>query len=98
MIAFEVYRNGQHLATAGEERVVVLALTVNSVEGTKGRKHDGLHMSVAGLRQPDGEESEHLQWLQQLGLRVGDDIRVKIIETDRADPPVDVRRHDHRPK
>lgn len=77
MIAFEVSVNGDKKCTAGV--------------GAK----DGLNVIISGPRLPDlhvgglsGEE--HLRWLKPgFELKVGDEVTVRVVETDVVDEPVD---------
>jgi ribosomal protein S1 len=81
MKAFQVHLNGKQLCTAGlHERDVVLAATIDYVS------HGGnqLALTVSGLISP---KAEHVRWVTDRKLRNGDEIRVKIIETDSADNP-----------
>lgn len=93
MLALEVWVNGRRVALAGSEDLCVLNAIVNAVgqlgeksHGTKRRKKDfDLFLSVGGLTsRPPGKKDEHLTWLSGRPLKVGDDIRVKLVETMRA--------------
>lgn len=81
MHAFEVYRNGKRLCVAGIGEDGVLNTIVNHVIGN-GRNE--LFMSVGGL---DCTTDEHLRWKENFHLKVGDEIRIKIIEAKSVDRP-----------
>jgi hypothetical protein len=86
MIAFEIYRNGKHVTTAGEEGLSVMTMTtVNHC--TSGY----MHLNVGGLRQriANGQE-KHPTWINMLPLEVGDEVRLRIVETEEADSPAEV--------
>jgi hypothetical protein len=81
MRAFEVYLNGKQLCLAGVGDDGVLSAIVNWVA----RKARGdLSLSVAGLVNP---VSEHVKWVSQ-DVCVGDEIAVKIVETNSTDKPI----------
>lgn len=97
MIAFEVFKNGQKLATAGGEDLSVLNVIVNAVGklgpksyGTVGEKNDyELFLSTGGLtsRGPNATD-EHVRWSENLTLKIGDEICVRILEVDSVDIPL----------
>lgn len=78
MIAFEISVNGEKLCTAGIGDKGVLSAIIN------GPKRPNL--SVGGLA-----NDEHLHWLEReagFGLKVGDEVTVRIVEADCVDEPV----------
>jgi hypothetical protein len=80
MRAFKVYLNGTKVALAGIDRGVLTAI-VSCVTGD-GREE--LSVEVGGL---DREFDQHISWLRDHNLRVGDEIRVKIVEAKSIDEP-----------
>lgn len=82
----EVRLNGKKLCLAGIGDDGVLSAIVNWV--TRAGKGD-LFLEVGGLLSP---KEEHVDWIRQKPLKVGDEIRVAILETDVVDKP----RHKHR--
>ena len=90
MKAFQVHLNGRKLCTAGfRERDVVLSAIVDHVSGRRGNEFS---LTVGGLISPTGE---HVRWVEQRKLRLGDEIRLKIVETDSADKPRERYTKDH---
>jgi hypothetical protein len=85
MRAFKVSLNGKKLCLAGVGEPGVLSAIVNWVAGA-GRGED-LFMEVGGLA-----NEEHVAWIKQKHVRVGDEIRVKIVEAGSVDRPVQKRR------
>ena len=83
MYAFKVSLNGKKLCLAGVGERGVLAI-VNWVARDRGTD---LFMEVGGLA-----NEEHVAWIKQKHLRVGDEIRVKIVEAGSVDKPVERRR------
>jgi len=82
MKAFQVRMNGRKLCTAGfSERDVVVTAIIDYVSG---HGEDELALSVRGLI---SQKEEHVQWVERKKLRIGDEILVKIIETESADSP-----------
>ena len=81
MHAFEVYSNGTKLCLAGIGDDGVLSAILTCVA----RKGSGnLRFDVGGLLSP---VSEHVTWIKEQDLRVGDVITIKIVEADSTDMP-----------
>lgn len=96
MIAFEIYRNGKKLCTAGAGDAAVLTAILswsapkgkrrsNRKRASRGVAHD-LNLHVGGLITVPPNASEHVRWLST-SLRVGDQVTMKLIETDSPDKP-----------
>ena len=79
MRAFEIYVNGERVCLAGVTDRSVLTTIIDY----SGRDREPLHLHVGGLLIP---QEEHVRW-QDRDLDVGDEIRVRIVETDEVDPP-----------
>ena len=86
MIAFEVYINGQKRCTAGVGDIGVLS----SLLSWRGRQPDRsgyipdaeyLALDIGGL---NATSDQHVRWIQQ-DIKVGDEIRIRIVETDKPD-------------
>src|SRR5713101_8463012 len=84
MRAFKVSLNGKKLCLAGVGEHGVLSAIVNWVAGDR---VSDLFMHVGGLA-----SEEHVAWIRQKRIGVGDEIRVKIIEARSVDKPVEKRR------
>ena len=80
MRTFEVYLNKKRLCVAGIDADCVLTTIVNYVSINRKRS---LGLSVGGL---DTSMGEHVRW-QNRALRLGDEIRVRIVERKSADTP-----------
>jgi len=81
MTAFEVRLNGKKLCIAGIGDDGVLTAIVSYVVGSS-RKD--LSLSVGGLVSPT---REHVHWRDDLGLKVGDEVLLRIAESERVDRP-----------
>jgi len=79
MRAFEIYVNGERLCLAGVSDASVLTAIMDYV----GRDKERLHLHVGGLLIP---QEEHVRW-QDRDLAVGDEIRIRIVESDKVDAP-----------
>jgi len=88
MRAFEVHLNGKKLCLAGVEGSGVLSAIASYVIGERG---SDLFLEVGGL---DSSSRDHLDWVNQKPLGVGDEIHLKIVETASVDDPVNRRRAD----
>jgi hypothetical protein len=84
MRAFNISLNRKKLCLAGVGERGVLSAIVNWVAGDHGAD---LFMHVGGLA-----NEEHIDWVKQKSLQVGDEIRVKIVEARSVDKPVRKRR------
>jgi hypothetical protein len=86
MRGMEVHLNGDKLCTAGIGRNAVL----NAIIDVVGRKED-YHMMirVGGL-----ENNEFLIWSKR-NLRVGDEIKICIVEVDSSDAPIERKPNVH---
>ena len=90
MRAFKVYLNGKKLCLAGVGDDGVLTAITNWVCGGRYTAAD-LFLEVGGLISPT---REHVKWIKQNPLRVGDKIRVEIVETNSVDTPIERYRAD----
>jgi len=80
MRAFKVSLNGKKLCLAGiGERGVLTAI----IDWVALDREEQLSVQVGGLA-----NEEHLKWTGPKSLRVGDEIRVKIVEAASVDRPV----------
>jgi len=84
MRAFNVSLNGKKLCLAGVGERGVLSAIVNWVAGDRGAD---LFREVGGLA-----NEEHVDWVMQKRLQVGDEVRVTIVDAESADKPVMTRR------
>lgn len=86
MRAFQVHLNGRKLCTAGfSEHDVVLSAIVDHVSGNG---KDDLVLTVGRLITP---KKEYVRWVKRKKLRIGDEIRLRIIETQSVDSPKERR-------
>ena len=84
MIAIELYVNDRKVSTAAVEHGVMSAI----VNWIKLREDDPTWNSGISLAGLNGKTAEHLKWYQQ-DLRVGDEVRIRLVETDAVDTPVE---------
>jgi len=87
MRAFDVRLNGKRACVAGVGRDGVVSVIVDHVAGNGGQR---LHLTVGGLR---SDPDEYVTW-KSTPLRVGDEVRLKIIEVDSVDRPRTRKRMD----
>jgi len=84
MLAFELHVNGKKVATAGVEQGV-MSVIANWVRGKEDGDSWQSGISIAGS---DSQTSEYLRWFRQ-DLKVGDEIRIRLVESDRVDSPAE---------
>jgi hypothetical protein len=91
MRAFQVYLNGKRLCTAGVGDDGVLTAIVTWVRGARNTpshrsklvQGEDIFIEVGGLISP---RREHVSWLQR-SLRLGDDVRITVVERTSVDRP-----------
>jgi hypothetical protein len=97
MIALQISLNDVPLCVAGAADLAVLNSIVNAVgvlgPGTKslraGQAEDpDLFLTVGGLTSRHEGDDEHLRWVENTQLAVGDCIKITVMETDAVDLPV----------
>jgi hypothetical protein len=97
MIALQISLNDVPLCVAGAADLAVLNAIVNAI-GVLGPETksllDGqteepdLFLSVGGLTSRHEGPNEHLRWVENTQLAVGDCIKITVMEVDAVDSPV----------
>jgi hypothetical protein len=99
MLAMEVIKNGKRLCVAGAEDLGVLAASF-SAGGRLGRdswefagetSKPQMRLHVGGITSRKGEADNHLDWIGQMDIKVGDVVTLKFVEVDEADIPIESR-------
>ena len=96
-VVLEVCVNGKRIALAGEESLAVLTASVSAV-GKLGPKSAGskrrvtgdadIDMHVGGLTsRGDRRSDEHLRWGPRQELKPGDEVTIKVLDSETFDPP-----------
>ena len=92
MICFEIFHNNRRLCLAGvgEHGVLSQFLSWDSLspaDRAPYQQGQGPHLALL-VNGRTSAQGESLQWLDDdVPLAVGDEVRVRIIESDRSDPP-----------
>ena len=90
MIAFKVRLNYQPLTVAGAEEMSVLSAHVTGSFSAGRPDLSTLDLHVGGLLRGRGEEeSEHVRWIPNRKLAVGDFITIEIVEASEVSPVVE---------
>ena len=86
MIGLQVSVNGQPLYTVGVGEFGLLHAGIDwaKVKSPTGKTHGHLWVGARAMYSPD-KKTAH--W-QQTPIQVGDEVTIKVIETDASDPPV----------
>lgn len=98
MLCFEIWRNEEKLVTAGVSQTGVLSFMLSWV----GKEPDasslaaastgtipGLRCYVGGIETaPDPSGDKDVDWYRTNELRLGDELRVRLISSDTLDPPI----------
>lgn len=98
MICFEVQVNGVKICTAGTGEFGVLtsglAWVNNRQEPSVEDSVNRVSLNVGGLTIPENDSGEFVTWVRQ-DLKVGDEVRMRVVEAIVADEPVE--RQDREP-
>ncbi len=80
MLAFEVWVNGDRLCTASTATNCVLSTILSWAS----RRPDSINFCVGGVASDD--RNCHVDWATPQ-IKIGDEIRVRVIDTDEYDQP-----------
>jgi hypothetical protein len=89
MLCFEVWKNGEKLTTAGVSETGVLSFILSWVgkepnaSASSVETIPGIHCHVGGI-----EGIASVDWYETDQLKVGDELRVRLISSDLSDPPL----------
>ena len=86
MLAFEVFVNGKSICTAGVGEYGVMSSILSLVK--KKRRRRQMWLEVGGIP-ADGADGDkvHVGWIGKRPVKIGDEIRIKVIEKGEVDPP-----------
>ena len=96
MIALRTSLNGRQLTLAGAGDLAVLHTIVNALgklgPQTKPQREEEvgvtLLLSVGGLTNRLEGDDEHLRWVEQQELSLGDEVLIELVDVPEVDPPV----------
>jgi hypothetical protein len=104
MLCFEVWKNDQKLALAGVRVSGVVSFLLNwvgkgpgasALAATADEAISGLHWSVGGIDSSNPAAEKNVEWIESSELRLGDELRIRLVSADRADAAT--RREQHKP-
>lgn len=87
-ICFEVTINRSAPIVAGSDDINVLTACLTYVA-----RHDELDIRVGGLISRGDHDGEHVDWLEH-GLKRGDEIVIRVVESPEPSPPTRRKRED----
>ena len=97
MLVLELTINGKRIARGGREDLCVLSSCISAVGKlgrksagpTKGSKKPHIHIHLGGLTgKKDPSKDVHLNWIPHTELKVGDEVKLRIVHASKADKPV----------
>jgi len=95
LLGFEIWKNGQKIATAGLTGGGAISLMLTWVgKGagplalTHGAEIDGLDLRVGGIDSADPTAEQSVEWIEDTALKLGDDLQIRLVATDAADAPI----------
>lgn len=92
MLAFRITLNGQKIATAGLPGPHVVSASVVSVDRRERSQANGspapneLDLTLSGIEDGGTGTRGHVSWGHR-NLKIGDEVRIEIVDTDSVDPP-----------
>lgn len=98
MIALEVKINGKLVTIAGRNDLCALNALIGAI-GSLGNSINNqkvIEFNVSGVAKNEQSASgSKLNWLPHTELGLGDEITVKIVDTERVDMPIKEIKHEH---
>ncbi len=96
MLGFEIWKNGRKVAVAGLKdsgAVSVMLTWVGRGQGASpcsldGADIDGLDLRVGGIDTSDPRGDQSIEWIEDNGLRLGDEIQIRLVSAAAADAPI----------
>jgi hypothetical protein len=96
VLGFEIWKNGEKVAVAGlaDKGSVSLMLTwIGKQAGAAARagastgEIDGLDLRVGGIDASDPAGDRSVEWIEDTGLHIGDELRIRLVSTAQLDAP-----------
>src|SRR5687767_8039168 len=88
MICFDVFVNGEKVCRAGGEEMAVMNCILSFARANEHHADDEVRLSVGGLLVHTYARI-HPRWAEELDLKAGDEVTVRIVEADSADEPTE---------
>ncbi|SDE97361.1 hypothetical protein SAMN05444679_1485 [Variovorax sp. CF079] len=85
MQALEVLRNGQTVVMAGASDALMISLHLTIL--VDGEYPATLH--IGGMRDLGNDRQSHVQWIEDLALADGDELRIRLLSVPEASTPVE---------
>jgi hypothetical protein len=86
MICFDVYVNSEKVCRAGKEEMSVMNAILSFCRQSEHYEGDEIQLSVGGLFEHSNARV-HPRWVEHLNLKPGDEVSIRIVESDSADEP-----------
>jgi len=95
VLGFEIWKNGEKVAVAGlkDSGAVSFMLTWvgkgagASERAVSGADIAGLDLRVGGIDSSDPAGDRSVEWIEDAGFRVGDELQIRLVATAAADTP-----------
>lgn len=96
MISIQLSINGNRVTVAGKEGLSVLSSILSFTNIERGNPisteaNTSISLSVGGLLTNSSFNHEYLDWIKETKLKVGDEISIKILDTQEVDEPIETR-------
>src|SRR6266851_9169043 len=97
ILCFEVSKNKRKLALAGVRHSGVISVILSwvgksleaaSLAATQSEPIPNLYFSVGGIDSSDPNGDSNIDWLEERELCVGDEIRIRLVASDKPDVPI----------
>jgi hypothetical protein len=96
LLGFEIWKNGEKVAVAGLQDSGAVSLMLTwvgkgagaSARATVGAEIEGLDLRVGGIDTSDESGDQSVEWIEDTALRLGDDIRIRLVSSENVDAPM----------
>lgn len=88
MICFDLYINDEKICRAGMEELLVMSCIVDFAKESEHYPEDELAVSLGGLYVARSGDNVHPRWLERTSLNIGDEVTIRIVESEEPDLPV----------
>ncbi len=94
MLAYQLTINGEHAGTFGFENWAVLTTFLTATRRTPREDHERIEFSISGVEESLRDDTSYHVRCFRRNMSRGEEINLKIVETDAADPPLKRYRSD----
>lgn len=83
MIIFKISKNGETICQAGGKFIKMIHTSVSYL-----KDKNRVRLTSVGLNEFNEKHHEHVHWIEEVSLEIGDDILIRVMDGDNPDNPV----------